>query len=1181
MRPRFRASSLRADTSRSQGTLCCTPKTACTAILVVLLQQASCSPHAAAIRLDLPDEIANPALWLDNAASSTLDDQLKPGLPKALHQEIQTHHVGGCQPALDLSCLDAAFKLGGSASRRSLIEEDASPGQQTAGRDRGHSTRTSRAHSRPGSGPSGGGRRRQQQAPEPTAPATYTNDAMGNSSKGDIGRNGKRQMVADGVSRLDASLTAEMEKAQQMQSGRRPLPSGSADASDQQPSSETIAGTPAGSAATGDEDLQSLTDKIHIHRGVEEDVDDIVTSSSGTSNIEDSRSNNFEDLADDKYQGLETSKNFNVLNGSNSGELAEGGDSEAMLGSTIAELAEYSLASSGMNPADLKLSTKSKGGVRASNASAEEGEGDSLQEPHLEAVSLDSRRSMSSKQTSKGNDGSRSSGAEGQEGREALSDDRFKSNTPKTGSQAGHSSTGSSKAGSRNAPSTQGKSSGRVSNSKGQGTAKISGSESSAVPGRIAAEGSRGSAQSETRDSRSDDSSYESRDAAFGSDNQHQTEALVAKATRRLKQLELHALNSDAALLSRHSAGSELSQPGRQLTERHDTSSDASPSAEQARSDLTETHHDRKPEPALSHAHSHPSAKPEHEVERSGSKVHKVSQMGLHESGFECRWEGSEYEEAHPELLTPESNHTACRYRNLLLWNDQVYFVSSNSTQPRIPRVRMSVENSSWAQTLDIQVVSPTKLPEKWHTKAPQKALQAVIFWHMSHYGDVGRTLGEDGPNMHILACTMLGYCAKNMAEHMRQLNVIYTNNPWEGRWPGPAADVAKCFSHSSPSRLGAPAEEYKDQLVLIKHAAAGIGPKCRSSEFCREEFGAGPPASHEMESWQERVSTCFGVPSISRIDAMPKPWIGVVDHVGGSSDSIHDVNAVMGMLRSELGGHEHLEIKHLDLSSNTSIREQAQLFDHMAVAIQVGGNDHGSWIFMPHGAAVVELLREGANTQMQSSIRMAQDLSFMGLIYEPVAEQPSHVASAATATWEYQNLTALEKQAFQRGDCPRESHELWCEKWRGHSSLQVRIPDLQTAVHLALKKVGISVTRNSSPQSPSASPSPLTSSESSSHTSISSPSTARSASLRAPESSSSPASHSQSPSASQFQSAVDSSSAVATPASSSATGDAARNSAAATSDVDAKSSSKEGVMLESASGPVNSKVADTVASEW
>ena len=47
-------------------------------------------------------------------------------------------------------------------------------------------------------------------------------------------------------------------------------------------------------------------------------------------------------------------------------------------------------------------------------------------------------------------------------------------------------------------------------------------------------------------------------------------------------------------------------------------------------------------------------------------------------------------------------------------------------------------------------------------------------------------------------------------------------------------------------------------------------------------------------------------------------------------------MNAVLGMLRSELGGHGHLEVKHLELTSNTSIRELAQMYDHMAVAIQV-----------------------------------------------------------------------------------------------------------------------------------------------------------------------------------------------------------------------------------------------------
>lgn len=55
-----------------------------------------------------------------------------------------------------------------------------------------------------------------------------------------------------------------------------------------------------------------------------------------------------------------------------------------------------------------------------------------------------------------------------------------------------------------------------------------------------------------------------------------------------------------------------------------------------------------------------------------------------------------------------------------------------------------------------------------------------------------------------------------------------------------------------------------------------------------------------------------------------------------GSADSIHDVNAVVGMLQSELGGQTQLDIRHLQLGSNVSIREQAQMFDHMAVAIQV-----------------------------------------------------------------------------------------------------------------------------------------------------------------------------------------------------------------------------------------------------
>lgn len=111
----------------------------------------------------------------------------------------------------------------------------------------------------------GGGKRRQQLVHDTAAAADDASQSPGGSSSSSSGTTGKRH-IADGVSRLDASLAAEMEKAQQMQSERRQPADADAHLSGLDSSSETIAGTPAGSAETGDEDVQSLTDKIHIHR---------------------------------------------------------------------------------------------------------------------------------------------------------------------------------------------------------------------------------------------------------------------------------------------------------------------------------------------------------------------------------------------------------------------------------------------------------------------------------------------------------------------------------------------------------------------------------------------------------------------------------------------------------------------------------------------------------------------------------------------------------------------------------------------------------------------------------------------------------------------------------------------------------------------------------------------------
>ena len=56
----------------------------------------------------------------------------------------------------------------------------------------------------------------------------------------------------------------------------------------------------------------------------------------------------------------------------------------------------------------------------------------------------------------------------------------------------------------------------------------------------------------------------------------------------------------------------------------------------------------------------------------SGPKSRSLAQGGLLESSHECQWVGSAQEEAEPGWMTAESNHTACRFENLVLFNGQV-----------------------------------------------------------------------------------------------------------------------------------------------------------------------------------------------------------------------------------------------------------------------------------------------------------------------------------------------------------------------------------------------------------------------------------------------------------------------------------------------------------------------------
>lgn len=109
-------------------------------------------------------------------------------------------------------------------------------------------------------------------------------------------------------------------------------------------------------------------------------------------------------------------------------------------------------------------------------------------------------------------------------------------------------------------------------------------------------------------------------------------------------------------------------------------------------------------------------ARHEHRLEQKyqpdpdGTELHERKPLNLSTAGrmhfplstHECWWESTPNEEANFAALGPESNHTVCRFSNLLIWNQQVSrpakafcFQAPNRGMPKT--VRHEVANANLA----------------------------------------------------------------------------------------------------------------------------------------------------------------------------------------------------------------------------------------------------------------------------------------------------------------------------------------------------------------------------------------------------------------------------------------------------------------------------------------------------
>ncbi|KAK9844635.1 hypothetical protein WJX74_005042 [Apatococcus lobatus] len=424
-------------------------------------------------------------------------------------------------------------------------------------------------------------------------------------------------------------------------------------------------------------------------------------------------------------------------------------------------------------------------------------------------------------------------------------------------------------------------------------------------------------------------------------------------------------------------------------------------------------------------------------------------------SKHECWWEGTPEEEAHFEALTPDSHHTVCRFTNLLIWNQQVYYVAKEP-HPRIPKVRTAYEGSMWTETLNIKIVSPDSLPETWPA-APTQTLPAVLFWYISHFGNYGHIFGEHAPNMHVLACNFLGFCEYDNQKQREDLHILFTNTRdkelvWQ--WPPQINEMWQCWSTHPPTLLYDPPPERQDQLILLKTAVAGIGPKCRSLFFCRPYFGAAPPDAEDMERFRHRVAACFGIPGDTTLDYMAPPIVAVMNRPHGKGRSIHNGDELAVVLQQQFGGQGAI-VKHIRFHEAMSIREQAAVYNRIAVLVQVHGAGLANAIFLPRGAIVVDVMQKGFYARISWSIRWVRDYKNLQLGYIPLAEQLSHLLPISTESPAYSDLTPQERTRVDQADCPRPELQDDCAWWWWYgSSVIVDGIQAEQAVWMAMHQI-------------------------------------------------------------------------------------------------------------------------------
>ncbi|KAK9814303.1 hypothetical protein WJX72_003660 [[Myrmecia] bisecta] len=336
--------------------------------------------------------------------------------------------------------------------------------------------------------------------------------------------------------------------------------------------------------------------------------------------------------------------------------------------------------------------------------------------------------------------------------------------------------------------------------------------------------------------------------------------------------------------------------------------------------------------------------------------------------------------------------HRVCHYYNLYLWNDTIYYVTTDAgTLARgVPPVAMSwvAQPDSFAalqfggdEAMWLEVIHPDDLPFDWQEQQKLVA-EEVLAWKLTFQDNYGHLLGEHGPTLHAVLCSYMGRCQYSKAD-LEDLHILLVHED-DGEMdiiPAAGLEMIRCFSKHSMRLTNDPI--FDNKVLVINHMMAGIGPECRGFPWCRASYGRNPLPAHLVVSWKEYLSQCIGLPS-DLVAPVSHPNVVIVNRPYQVGRGFLNIQEAVQLLKANISSNAAISVHELD---ETSLVEQAKIYQNASVLVQMHGAALGNIIFLPRGACVIDIVPQNNEDKHPWVFFMAHDLQ--PLQYNPIALPP------------------------------------------------------------------------------------------------------------------------------------------------------------------------------------------------